>query len=49
MSEISIQAAADGTVVAKETLKAYHKNVLANCYGELIEQIRDFDLCKISS
>ena len=34
MYEIVIQSAANGKVVARETLKAYRKNVLAKCYGE---------------
>ena len=34
MYEIIIQAAANGKIVARETLKAYRKNVLAKCYGK---------------
>ena len=34
MYEIVIQSAANGKVVARETLKAYRKNVLAKCYGK---------------
>jgi elongation factor 4 len=31
--DIAIQAAASGRIVARETIKAYRKNVLSKCYG----------------
>jgi translation elongation factor EF-4 len=31
--EVVLQASAGGRIVARETLKAYRKNVLAKCYG----------------
>ncbi len=31
--EVVLQAQAGGRIVARETLKAYRKNVLAKCYG----------------
>ena len=31
--DIALQAAAGGRIVARETVKAYRKNVLAKCYG----------------
>ena len=31
--EVALQAAANGRIVARETLSAFRKNVLAKCYG----------------
>lgn len=39
MYEVVIQAAASGKVVARETLKAFRKNVLAKCYGVTAHQL----------
>lgn len=36
MYEVVIQAAANGKVVARERLRAFRKNVLAKCYGEVL-------------
>ena len=33
MVEVVIQAAVDGKIVARETVKPFRKNVLAKCYG----------------
>lgn len=33
MFEVSLQAAANGRIVARETLKAFRKSVTAKCYG----------------
>ena len=35
MYEVVIQASANNKIVARETLRAYRKNVLAKCYGKL--------------